>query len=659
MLGGVALATVTTLVGVATGSAAFAAPPEGEVRGAGAADAVKDSFIVVLKDTAAGNAEVSNAASNLTSTYGGSKGLVYSHAVKGFSARMSLAQAKRLAADGAVAYVQQDRKVKKSDTQPGPPSWGLDRIDQTALPLDNTYTYPSTASSVHAYVVDTGIRISHQDFGGRASYGASFDPAAATADDCDGHGTHVAGTLGSTQHGVAKGVQLVAVRVLDCQGSGTESTVIAGIDWVTANAVKPAVANLSVGGPASGTIDAALQKSIASGVTYTVAAGNDGRDACGFSPARVPEAITVGATDDHDFRATFSNFGNCVDIFAPGVDIKSTYIDPSSNAATAYLSGTSMASPHVAGAAALVLAANPNLTPQQVRDAIVNNSVAAAVHDPGTGSPESLLHVGPAPTSSAPFGLRARVNGGWVAADNSGNAPLIANRTSMGAWEEFDQVDAGNGYIALRAHVNGRFVSADNGGNSPLIANRTAIGDWEKFKVNRSADGSLSLQAFVNGRFVSADNGGNSPLIANRTAVGAWETFDRVAPPAVISLAAAINNRVVTADNGGNSPLIANRTSIGAWEGFDQVDAGNGYIALRAHANGRYVTAANGGNSPLIANRTAIGPWELFKVIHVGDGTIGLLANANGRFVCADNGGNSPLIANRTAIGAWESFWRI
>jgi hypothetical protein len=227
VLGGVALATVTTLAGVATGSAAFAAPPEGEVRGAGAANAVKDSFIVVLKDTAARDAEVDNAASNLSNLYGGSKGLVYSHAVKGFSTRMTLAKARRLAADGAVAYVQQDRQVKKSDTQSNPPSWGLDRIDQTALPLDNTHTYPSAASNVHAYVVDTGIRISHQDFGGRASYGKSFDPAAAIADDCDGHGTHVAGTLGGNQYGVAKGVQLVAVRVLDCQGNGTESTVIA------------------------------------------------------------------------------------------------------------------------------------------------------------------------------------------------------------------------------------------------------------------------------------------------------------------------------------------------------------------------------------------------------------------------------------------------
>ncbi|HET8659779.1 MAG TPA: S8 family serine peptidase, partial [Micromonosporaceae bacterium] len=257
-------------------------------------------------------------------------------------------------------------------------------------PLDSSYTYPNTASNVHAYIIDTGIRFTHTDFGGRATSG--FDAIdGGTADDCHGHGTHVAGTTGGTAYGVAKGVRLVAVRVLSCSGSGTTAQVVAGVDWVTANAVKPAVANMSLGGGVQTALDAAVANSIASGVTYAIAAGNSNADACNFSPARVGTAITLGATDSSDNRASFSNWGTCLDLFAPGVSIVSAWY--TSDTATSSLSGTSMASPHAAGVAALVASANPTFTPQQVRDQIVADSTPNVVVNPGTGSPNRLLFV--------------------------------------------------------------------------------------------------------------------------------------------------------------------------------------------------------------------------------------------------------------------------
>ena len=259
---------------------------------------------------------------------------------------------------------------------------------------------------------------------------------------------------------------------------------------------------------------------------------------------------------------------------------------------------------------------------------------------------------------AAPVSLRAHANGRYVTAEHAGSLPLIANRTAIGVWEQFDQIDLGGGYIALRAHANGRYVTAESAGSKPLIANRTAIGAWEKFKLVINSDGSLSLLASANGRYVTAESAGSKPLIANRTAVGVWEKFDQVVPSAVISLLASANHRYVTAEDAGSLPLIANRTAIGVWEQFDQIDLGGGYIALRAHANGRYVTAESAGSEPLIANRTAIGAWEKFKLVINSDGSLSLLASANGRYVTAESAGSKPLIANRTAIGAWEKFYR-
>lgn len=386
-----------TALGVAAGVAALtvfgtgapASAQEGTILGAGAEGAIPDSYIVVLKPSAS---PVRTLVSQLTARLGGVVDRTYSAALRGYSAKMTETQARRLAADPAVAYVEQNRTFHITDTEPNPPSWGLDRVDQHSLPLNDSYTYSTTASNVHAYVIDTGINLSHNDFGGRATTGYDFVDNDDDATDCHGHGTHVAGTIGGSAYGLAKDVRLVAVRVLDCRGSGSYDQVIAGIDWVTANAVKPAVANMSLGGAADSAVDAAVSNSIASGVTYAIAAGNSHTNACRESPARVPEAITVGATADDDRRASYSDYGSCVDIFAPGTGITSDWIG--NDTATDTISGTSMASPHVAGAAALYLAQNPSATPEQVRDALVSAGTPDVVGNAGNGSPNVLLYTG-------------------------------------------------------------------------------------------------------------------------------------------------------------------------------------------------------------------------------------------------------------------------
>jgi subtilisin family serine protease len=401
------LATVAaTAAALTTGGAASAATPaEGVIRDAGTTSVVPDSYVVVLKDTAAQTQGVDALVRALSSGYGGQVKHTYRSALHGYAVKgISETQARRLAGDQSVAYVQKDGVFKIVGTQTGA-TWGLDRIDQRNLPLDGNYTYPTTASNVHAYIIDTGIRVTHSEFGGRATPGFDAVTSGGNANDCNGHGTHVSGTVGGSTYGVAKAVQLVAVRVLDCNGSGSTSGVAAGIDWVTAHAIKPAVANMSLGGGADATLDAAVSRSIASGVTYGIAAGNgdilgNPQNACSTSPARVPEAITVGATQNNDQKASFSNYGTCLDIFAPGVSITSSW--NTNDTATNTISGTSMATPHVVGAAALVASANPNYTPQQVRDALVNNATPNVVGNPGSGSPNRLLYVGNGSTPPPP-----------------------------------------------------------------------------------------------------------------------------------------------------------------------------------------------------------------------------------------------------------------
>ena len=345
---------------------------------------VPGQYIVVMKPARGARAASAAAAVGVAS---GKVKRTFHAALDGFSASLSDAEAAALARDPNVALVERDQVFTISTTQ-SPATWGLDRIDQRARPLSNSYTYTRTGAGVRAYIIDTGIRFSHGEFGGRATSG--FDAVdGGAADDCNGHGTHVSGTVGGATYGVAKGVSLVGVRVLDCAGSGTTSGVIAGVDWVTANHVKPAVANMSLGGGASAALDQAVANSIAAGVTYAIAAGNSNARACNYSPARVATAITVGATTSTDARASYSNWGSCLDLFAPGSSITSSWY--TSNTATNTISGTSMATPHVAGVAALYLQGNPGATPATVRNALVANATSGVVGNARTGSPNLLL----------------------------------------------------------------------------------------------------------------------------------------------------------------------------------------------------------------------------------------------------------------------------
>ncbi|HEY5822240.1 MAG TPA: S8 family serine peptidase [Propionibacteriaceae bacterium] len=383
---------------LATQAGPAAAAP-GKILNANAKDAITDAYIVVYKDSAVPKSKVRSVTDRLAKSHKAAVGYRYTSAVRGFSAKMSRAEAQRLTADPSVAFVEQDQKVSISATQSPTPSWGLDRIDQRDLPLNNSYTYPNTGSGVTAYIIDTGIRTTHSDFGGRAVFGTNT-AGDGNNTDCNGHGTHVAGTVGGTAYGVAKGVRLVAVKVLACNGSGSNAGVIAGIDWVTSNHISgPAVANMSLGGGASTSLDSAVRTSIADGVTYAIASGNSNANACNFSPARVTEAITVNATTRTDARASYSNYGTCTDIFAPGSEITSAWI--TSDTATNTISGTSMATPHVAGAAALILNTTPTATPAQVWNTMSANSTLSKVTNPGTGSPNRLLYIGGGTTPPA------------------------------------------------------------------------------------------------------------------------------------------------------------------------------------------------------------------------------------------------------------------
>jgi aqualysin 1 len=356
------------------------------------ARAVPNQYIVVLDQDAPGPrgqvAEATGRADALLQSMGRTATHVYAHAIAGFAAQMTEAEALLLSQDPRVRFVEEDSVMEAIVTQSNPP-WGLDRIDQRALPLSNTYTYTTTGAGVNAYIIDTGIRRTHSQFGGRAVVGFDAIGDGRNTADCHGHGTHVAGTVGGATYGVAKAVRLYAVRVLSCSGSGSTSGVIAGVDWVTARHVKPAVANMSLGGGPSTALDTAVRNSIAAGVTYAIAAGNSNRNASTASPARVGEAITVGSSTRTDARSSFSNFGSVVDIFAPGSSILSAWI--TSDNASATLSGTSMAAPHVAGVAARYLQSAPSASPAQVRNEIVNNATTNRLSGIPSGTANRLL----------------------------------------------------------------------------------------------------------------------------------------------------------------------------------------------------------------------------------------------------------------------------
>ena len=465
----------------------------------GGNQSLRDRYIVVFKPTVS---DVDATVDQLVRDQGiGQVHFRYRAALKGFAATLPPQALEGIRHNPNVEFVEADGLAYAIGTQTSPPSWGQDRVDQHLLPLNQSYTYDADGTGVRAYIIDTGIRFSHQEYPGRAFSGYDYIDNDTDASDCHGHGTHVAGTVGGTTTGIAKNVTLIAVRVLDCSGSGSYSAVIAGIDWVTSDHTTrgtPAVANMSLGGGLSSSVNTAVTNSINAGVVYAVAAGNDNADACTKSPASTPKALTIGATGSTDARASFSNYGTCVDLFAPGVGITSSTITGDNTYAS--WSGTSMATPHVAGVAALYLSANPTATPAQVESAIKGGATPNLVTDPA-GSPNLLLYSlittgAPPPQPPPPATIAVHVGDLTGTSANSGKKFWKATVNIL-------VVNASDLAVA-NATVNGSFSTGGSGscltgstGRCSIISgnlSRTLVSST-KFSVTTVSGTNLNYQA--------------------------------------------------------------------------------------------------------------------------------------------------------------------
>lgn len=440
-----------------------------------AANPIPNRYIVVLDDNVVGQyaaaPQVEAIGQYLSNAYGGDVKETYSSALRGFVIEMTEKQAEAMNLDPNVRSIEEDSVISVSNNQINAP-WHLDRVDQRGLPMNSAYNYTRTGAGVHIYIIDTGIRYTHADFGGRAN--AVYDNIGdgQNGNDCNGHGTHVAGIAGSSTYGVAKNALIHSVRVLPCSGSGQISNLLAGINWVTANRVLPAVANISItaagGSPA---LETGVNNSIAAGVTYTIAAGNSNLDACNYTPARVPNAITVGATADDDGRAGYSNFGPCLDLFAPGHNV--TSLSFTNDTDTRVLSGTSMAAPTIAGAAALYLSANPTASPATVGSSLQNSATIGIVTNIDATSPNRLLYTSNVAPTAANVSVSGRVanSKGYgisrvqVTITGEDGIAVSALTNSLGNYR-FDAIETGHTYVVSafrkRYSFNSRIISLND-----------------------------------------------------------------------------------------------------------------------------------------------------------------------------------------------------
>ncbi|MDG4826999.1 S8 family serine peptidase [Asanoa sp. WMMD1127] len=522
-LGVAAIVAAAAVLGVGVPAGAEPANPQPTpIRYADSPNAVPGRYIVVLKD----GADARTKARDLTTRFGGQARHVYTTALRGYAGTMSEQQARTLAADPAVASVEAVQRIGVADTQNNPPNWGDDRIDQQNLPLNQAYTYPANpGQGATVYVLDTGINANHVDFTGRVRQGTDMVDNDSSPTDCHGHGTHVAGTAVGTTYGVAKKASVVAVRVLNCQGSGTNDDLIAGIDWVRANAQKPAVVNYSIGCQSrcsSQAMDSAVSSLISSGVQFVQAAGNSSDDACYYSPQAVAAAVTVGNTNSSDARNSSSNYGSCLDIFAPGTSIVSASY--SSNTGSATMTGTSMASPHTAGAAAVWLGLNPNATPAQVRDALVTNATSGKVTSPGSGSPNRLLYTG--------F-MNGGTNPNNPAVTNPGNQTTVVGQqvnlqlrasggTTPYTWSA-SGLPAGLSVNASTGVISGSPTAAGTSTVTVTVrdsASRTGTATFT-WTVTTGGGGCTPVQVVGNPSLES----GTTPWSANSGVIGAWASY--------------------------------------------------------------------------------------------------------------------------------------
>ncbi len=468
-----------TILGVATFALAAATvladPVVAPSQAFGNPQPIPERYVVVFKDTVA---NPPNKAVNLMRGSHGELHFTYSHAIKGFAATIPAAAYQAIRMNPNVDYIEQDFTVSLRATQDNA-TWGLDRIDQRFLPLDGKYRHEFTGADTYAFIIDTGIRADHAEFAGRVEAGFTAIAEGGT-DDCNGHGTHVAGTVGGTVYGVAKEVTLIPVRVLDCNGSGTLSGVIAGVDWVAGQSGKrPAVANMSLGGGASSSLDGAVANAHDAGVTMVVAAGNDNADACSYSPAREPSAITVGSTTSADERSGFSNYGSCVNVFAPGSRITSAYHTGTS--ATAVMSGTSMASPHVAGVAALLLEQAPAASPDEVRAAILDSATQDIV-TASLSAANDLLYSLVSLAAAAP-------------SEPSVTTGAVSNISDTSAAASGEVSDSGSATVTDRGVCYG--VSSEDSGNWACLSSGQGLGDFTISLSNLDPGTDYGFQAFA------------------------------------------------------------------------------------------------------------------------------------------------------------------